>query len=156
MGYQVGGHVRGRPDNQRGPGGRRHGAQRRADGDVTVYRHSLFHPPYDFGQRPPARAAFLRRYAHRHEGYGSLALPQIKRPAGGLLVGCRDAARQHPKEFEVFADRMVLHLFSNRAGEELDYRTKTLMKRWNLPEWIRLHNRKGRANGTRNEKEMIV
>jgi len=53
----------------------------------------------------------------------------------GLLMACRNAAHQHPKEFEVFADRIVLKLFSNRAGEELDFRTETLIKKWDLAEW---------------------
>lgn len=51
---------------------------------------------------------------------------------GGLLMACRDTARQHPKEFEVFADKMVLRLFSNRGGAELDFRSKTLVQRWGL------------------------
>ena len=55
--------------------------------------------------------------------------------AAGLSVHCREAARQHPKEFELKRDRMVLRLFSNRAGEELDFRPPTLVKKWNLAEW---------------------
>jgi len=51
---------------------------------------------------------------------------------GGLAVACREAARQHPKEFEVFANRIVLKLFSSRAGEELDFRSPALAKKWNL------------------------
>jgi len=53
----------------------------------------------------------------------------------GLAVHCHEAARQHPKEFEVRRDRVVLRLFSNRAGEELDFRPPTLVKKWNLAEW---------------------
>jgi len=60
----------------------------------------------------------------------------------GLMISCRDAARQHPKEFEAqreldYTDRgrMVMHLFSNRAGEELDFRTESLVKRWDLRGW---------------------
>ena len=53
----------------------------------------------------------------------------------GLELICRNAAHQHPKEFEVFADRNVLKLFSNRAGEELDFRTETLVKKWDLATW---------------------
>ncbi|MBI3945327.1 MAG: hypothetical protein HY321_05375 [Armatimonadetes bacterium] len=58
----------------------------------------------------------------------------------GLALSCREAARQHPKEFEVRGDRIVLRLFSNRNGQELDFRTETLMTKWGLkeldPGWI--------------------
>jgi len=54
----------------------------------------------------------------------------------GLVVSCRESARQHPKEFEVFRDKMVLRLFSNRAGEELDFRPETLVEKWNLDLWL--------------------
>jgi hypothetical protein len=54
----------------------------------------------------------------------------------GFLVSCRESAKQHPKEFEVFQDRIVLRLFSNRAGEELDFRPETLVKKWNLDIWL--------------------
>jgi len=50
----------------------------------------------------------------------------------GFLVSCREAARQHPKEFALSADRVVLKLFSNRAGEELDFRSPALARKWNL------------------------
>ena len=53
----------------------------------------------------------------------------------GLTVSCREAARQHPKEFEVFRNKIVLHLFSSRAGEQLDFRAPALVKRWNLTNW---------------------
>ena len=56
------------------------------------------------------------------------------RDASFVMV-CREAARQHPKEFEVWGDRMVLHLFSNRAGEELDFRVPVLVERWGLKNW---------------------
>lgn len=52
-----------------------------------------------------------------------------------LLISCRDAARQHPKEFEVRPDRIILRLFSNRAGEELDFRAATLVQKWDLATW---------------------
>lgn len=55
--------------------------------------------------------------------------------AGTLLLACREAARQHPKEFELHPDRVVLKLFSNRAGEELDFRAPTLVQKWDLPTW---------------------
>jgi hypothetical protein len=55
--------------------------------------------------------------------------------AAGLQLFCRDAARQHPKEFEVFGDRVVLKLFSGRAGDELDFRSPTLIKKWDLERW---------------------
>ena len=53
---------------------------------------------------------------------------------GGLAFGCREAARQHPKEFEATRDRIVLHLFSGRGGEQLDFRAPALVKRWGLEE----------------------
>ena len=56
---------------------------------------------------------------------------------GGLLAACRDAARQHPKEFDARAGKLVLHLFSSRGGEELDFRTETLVKRWDLVAWYK-------------------
>ncbi len=54
---------------------------------------------------------------------------------GGLTVVCRNAARQHPKEFEVHGNRLTFKLFSNRAGEELDFRTETLIEKWDLANW---------------------
>ncbi len=53
---------------------------------------------------------------------------------GGLQMACKDAARQHPKEFELSADRFVLKLFSSRAGEELDFSLAKLVEKWNLQE----------------------
>ena len=55
----------------------------------------------------------------------------------GLLVSCRDAALQHPKEFMLAKDRIVLRLFSGRAGAELDFRSPSLVKRWRLAEWYK-------------------
>lgn len=54
---------------------------------------------------------------------------------GGLGWACRDAAWQHPKEYEARPDRLVLHLYSSRAGEELDFRMPALVKKWNLKGW---------------------
>lgn len=54
-----------------------------------------------------------------------------------LMLLCRDTARQHPKEFELRPTRFVLHLLSNRSGEELDFRTPTLVKKWDLLNWYR-------------------
>jgi hypothetical protein len=56
--------------------------------------------------------------------------------AGGLMMACKEAARQHPKEFEIAAGTINLRLFSGRAGEELDFRMPTLVKKWNLAEWV--------------------
>ncbi|MCD6359673.1 MAG: hypothetical protein J7M38_02340 [Armatimonadetes bacterium] len=53
----------------------------------------------------------------------------------GLLISCRDAALQHPKEFELAAGRVNLHLFSPRAGDELDFRPAALAERWDLLTW---------------------
>lgn len=55
--------------------------------------------------------------------------------AGGVMLACRESARQHPKEFELRPDRIVLRLFSNRAGEELDFRAAALARKWNLEAW---------------------
>ena len=54
---------------------------------------------------------------------------------GGFMVSCREAARQHPKEFAVARDRVALHLFSSRGGEQLDFRMPALIKRWDLKNW---------------------
>jgi hypothetical protein len=55
--------------------------------------------------------------------------------AGGLMISCRETARQHPKEFTATRDKLALKLHSSRAGEELDFRMETLVKRWNLAAW---------------------
>jgi hypothetical protein len=51
--------------------------------------------------------------------------------SGGLMVACRDSARQHPKEIEIGQGRVTLRLFSNRGGDELDFRPAALLARWN-------------------------
>ena len=61
----------------------------------------------------------------------------LRHGQGGFAVACRDAARQHPKEFEVGRDRLTLRLFSNSAGEELDFRTATLIEKWDLENWYK-------------------
>jgi len=53
---------------------------------------------------------------------------------GGLMLACKETARQHPKEFELSRDRFVFRLFSDRSGEELDFRAPTLARKWNLPQ----------------------
>ncbi len=55
--------------------------------------------------------------------------------AGGLGVACRESALQHPKEFELSGERVTMHLFSGRAGEELDFRSETLAEKWDLLTW---------------------
>ncbi|MBM4045914.1 MAG: hypothetical protein FJ279_12420 [Planctomycetes bacterium] len=55
----------------------------------------------------------------------------VQGKSAGLMVSCRDAARQHPKEFEASAAKLNLKLFSGRAGEHLDFRPPALAKRWN-------------------------
>ena len=52
-----------------------------------------------------------------------------------FAVCCKESARQHPKEFEVLRDRIVLHLFSSRGGEELDFRPPALIEKWDLLNW---------------------
>ena len=72
----------------------------------------------------------------------------LRGAAGGLSVACKDAARQHPKEFEVGRDRITLRLFSNRAGEELDFRAPTLVKKWDLKTWYeKTHSKRFRKKG---------
>ncbi len=53
----------------------------------------------------------------------------------GVMISCREAALQHPKEFEIRPDRIILHLFSSRGGEQLDFRGETLAKKWDLLTW---------------------
>ncbi|MDF1752015.1 MAG: hypothetical protein P1U89_04475 [Verrucomicrobiales bacterium] len=55
---------------------------------------------------------------------------------GGLGWACRDAARQHPKEFEAHPDRLTLHLWSSRSGENLDFKMSSLVERWDLAGWL--------------------
>ena len=66
------------------------------------------------------------------EECGDWAMLQGKEAA--FLLHCRESARQHPKEFEVAANRVNLKLYSHRSGEELDFRTPTLARKWGLPE----------------------
>jgi hypothetical protein len=54
---------------------------------------------------------------------------------GGLMLACKETARQHPKEFEISADKINLHLFSCRAGEELDCRLPAMIKKWDVTNW---------------------
>jgi len=54
---------------------------------------------------------------------------------GGLLLGCRESARQHPKEFEVGRSHITLKLYSPRAGEELDFRAPAVAEQCNFEEW---------------------
>jgi len=49
----------------------------------------------------------------------------------GLMIGCREAARQHPKALIVGPDFIRLDLFHGGTGEELDFRSPALVKRWN-------------------------
>ncbi len=51
---------------------------------------------------------------------------------GGFMFSCRDAAAQHPKEFEVSGNRMNIKLFSCASGKELDFRMGSLMKNWGM------------------------
>ena len=53
----------------------------------------------------------------------------------GLVVSCRETARQHPKEFVVSAERIAIKLHSSRSGEELNFRMPALVKRWDLQKW---------------------
>ena len=53
----------------------------------------------------------------------------------GLMMSCRETARQHPKEFVVSENKLALKLHSSRAGQELDFRLETLVKRWDLKNW---------------------
>lgn len=75
---------------------------------------------------------------------------------GGLALFCRDAARQHPKEFEVRPGIITLKLFSNRAGEELDFRTETLLEKWNVEAWQRHAPGDFRGRNVKNELKNFV
>ena len=50
----------------------------------------------------------------------------------GFMVSCRDAAAQHPKEFEISQKKVNLKLFSSASGKELDFRMGALIKNWGL------------------------
>ena len=65
----------------------------------------------------------------------------LKGALGGMAVACKDAARQHPKEFEIARGRTTIRLFSNRRGELLDFRTPALIEKWDLKGWyIKTHS----------------
>lgn len=49
----------------------------------------------------------------------------------GMLIACRETARQHPKAFRVSSGFIALDLFHPDAGEELDFRAPALVERWN-------------------------
>ncbi len=49
----------------------------------------------------------------------------------GLLLGVREAARQHPKAFRIAPEALTLYLFAPCGGEELDFRGPALLRRWN-------------------------
>ena len=70
-----------------------------------------------------------------HEGEECGDWAMLSGSSGALEFSCREAALQHPKQFEVGPDRVVMHLFSNAAGEELDFRPETLAKKWDLLNW---------------------
>jgi len=64
---------------------------------------------------------------------------------GGIVFGCLDASRQHPKSFVVSKNKMALQLFTPGAGQTLDFRTKALLKKWRAEQWIQAHNKNGRV-----------
>jgi hypothetical protein len=70
-----------------------------------------------------------------HEGQECGDYAALMGAAGGLGIVCRDAARQHPKEFQINSRKITLKLFSNRAGEELDFRPDALIKKWDAANW---------------------
>ncbi len=69
-----------------------------------------------------------------HEGERMGDWAALTGPKVGFMVSIRDAALQHPKEFELGPGRLTARLFSHRGGEELDFRAETLVDKWNLPE----------------------
>ena len=75
---------------------------------------------------------------------------------GGLLVNCRDAALQHPKEILATRDRLTLKLFSNRAGEELDFRMPALVRKWKLADWNRAYYRSSRRKAEGFVKKVLA
>jgi len=50
----------------------------------------------------------------------------------GWMVSCRDAAAQHPKEFEAGNNRLNLKLFTPSSGKELDFRMESIMQNWGV------------------------
>lgn len=100
-----------------------------------------------------ARIERVDAQGNAHEQYAGEEMGDwaaLRGRQGGLMLACRDAALQHPKEFEVFADGLTLRLFSNRAGEELDFRGPALVERWNLSTW--LDHTAGRLRSPEQEK----
>ncbi|MDP6356009.1 MAG: sugar-binding protein, partial [Planctomycetota bacterium] len=72
-----------------------------------------------------------------HEGEECADWAMVSGTEGGFAVSCKAMAWQHPKEAEFTPGKMVLRLFSNRHGQELDFRMETLAKKWGLAEWFR-------------------
>lgn len=99
-----------------------------ADG-ASAYMFQEEHRRFGAGENR-FRVASGGEVLHEGEACGDWAL--LAGEAGGLLMSCKEAARQHPKEFNLSADRFNLLLFSNRTGEEMDFRGETLAKKWNL------------------------
>ncbi len=55
----------------------------------------------------------------------------LRGDSGGLLMLCRESARQHPKDICIRANHMSMTLFSAKTGQKLDFRPEALMERWN-------------------------
>lgn len=83
-----------------------------------------------------------RKAEKRFEGKEMGDWAMLAGASGGLGVACEESARQHPKEFEFRPDRVILRLFSNRGGEEIDFRAKTLVKKWDYANWYKKDVRK--------------
>ncbi len=49
----------------------------------------------------------------------------------GLLIACRESARQHPSAFRISPHQVAVDLFCSTGGEELDFRSPALVKKWN-------------------------
>jgi len=116
---------------------------------VAAYLLQDEHYFFAHGRNHFAVAAEARgKWETRIEGEECGDWAALSGSSGGLGISCKDAARQHPKEFEIRRDRVVMHLFSNRVGEELDFRASTLVKKWDLKTWYEAtHSPRRREKG---------
>ncbi len=104
-------------------------AEQRLAGAASAYMLQGEHERYGAGTNRFVVAAGNQILAEGAE-CGDWAM--LAGEAGGLLAACKEAARQHPKEFEMHADRLAVKLFSSRAGEELEFAPAKLAQKWNL------------------------
>lgn len=94
----------------------------------------------DYPQFGGGQPHFEIRRANNRQGHGANVLHTgaemadwgaLRGSEGGLLILCRESARQHPKEISIGPNRMLLALFSSQTEEILDFRSAALLERWN-------------------------